>query len=139
MAATFEDAFAEWRDNGSPDIPDGFDWPIDCALTKLVNELSQWVDGNLGEASDRERLWMRVTKVSEESGEVIQALVNYTGGNPRRTGSLADVEVELLDAALAALCAVAHLRGNTGDPIALLAAKARGVCARAGLLLADDE
>lgn len=33
VAATFVDAFAEWRDNGSPDIPYGFDESIEHAMS----------------------------------------------------------------------------------------------------------
>ena len=32
VAASFVDAFAEWRDNGSPDIPYGFDESIEYAM-----------------------------------------------------------------------------------------------------------
>lgn len=59
-------------------------------------------------------LW--AAKVQEEAGEVAEALVGATAFNPRKgqTHSWDDVEKELLDVAVTALCALEHLRGSTG-------------------------
>jgi NTP pyrophosphatase (non-canonical NTP hydrolase) len=77
-------------------------------------------------------LWRRCAKVAEEAGEVISALIGVTGSNPRKgvTHTMDDVESELLDVALTALCAVAHLHDNQNDPVLLLAAHACRVHAR---------
>lgn len=63
------------------------------------------------------RLWRRVTKVTEEVGEVWEALAGMLGENPRKgvTHTRRDVVDELLDVAAAALGAVAHLHGNDVD------------------------
>lgn len=104
---------------------------------ETVAALSRWIDGHPpNRARDREAaLWGRVTKVAEESGEVVAALIALTGQNPRKPadGSLADVEKELLDVALTALAAVEHLRGNDGSALAALDAHAAAVAVRAGL------
>lgn len=56
-------------------------------------------------------LWRRLTKVSEEAGEVQDALRGYVGENPRKgfTHTREDVITELLDCAGAALGGIAHL------------------------------
>ena len=66
------------------------------------------------------------------------ALIAATGQNPRkgRSGTLAGVEKELLDVAVAALAAVAHLHADDPEPPALeelLAVHMAGVAERAGL------
>lgn len=63
--------------------------------------------------------WRRCAKVAEEVGEVTEALLGLAGENPRKgiTHDLGQLRKELLDVALAALGAIAHLDGNTGDPM----------------------
>ncbi|MET9878567.1 MazG-like family protein [Actinacidiphila glaucinigra] len=51
-----------------------------------VHAVSRWIDAH---PDNRDRdpealLWGRVTKVGEEAGEVIAALVGATGHNPRQ-------------------------------------------------------
>jgi len=67
-------------------------------------------------------LWRRCAKVCEEAGEVTEALLGMTGENPRKgvTHTQNDLVVELLDVALAALGAVAHLMPASVDPLDLL-------------------
>lgn len=79
--------------------------------------------------------WQRVGKVGEEFGEVIEALINVTGANPRKgqSGGWNDVCNELLDVALCALGAHAHLIGNQSGTMHALSAHARLRCERAGL------
>ncbi|WP_407842163.1 MazG-like family protein (plasmid) [Streptomyces sp. DSM 116496] len=86
----------------------------------LICAVSAWIDAAPGN-KDRDPealLWGRVTKVGEESGEVIAALVGATGQNPRKGNShtLQDVERELLDTAMTALAAVAHLHTRDAEP-----------------------
>jgi NTP pyrophosphatase (non-canonical NTP hydrolase) len=102
-----------------------------------VTALSAWID-NAPSNQDRDRealAWHRVMKVAEEAGEVTEAMIGYTGGNPRKghSHSRADVVKELLDTALAALCAVEHLNGNRGDAVDLLAGHVQAIAVRAGL------
>ncbi|MBN6052032.1 MazG-like family protein, partial [Nonomuraea sp. RK-328] len=106
----------------------------------LIQALSTWIDqspDNL--ARDPEALlWGRVAKVAEEAGEAINALVGVTGQNPRkgRSATWQDVEYELLDVALTAMAAVAHLRAEDPEPadlLGMLAGHVEAVARRAGL------
>ena len=98
-----------------------------CGLSCLIDSSSSYVD-----VDTETILWRRCAKVAEEAGEVISALIGATGENPRKgfTHTMADVEAELLDVALAALGAVAHLHNNEVDPIPLLAIAAARVYGR---------
>ncbi|WP_329321616.1 MazG-like family protein [Streptomyces sp. NBC_01262] len=107
----------------------------------LLHAVSQWLDdAPANRARDREaRTWGRVAKVSEEAGEVVSALIGATGHNPRKGtyATMSDVERELLDVAMTALCAVAHLHAadrEQTDVLGLLGDHIHAVAQRAGLL-----
>lgn len=88
-----------------------------------VSGISQWIDTSPANAArDREALgWSRVTKVTQEAGEAVDAWELHLGGNPRKpVGPLNDVIEELLDAAIAALGGVEHLTGNSGVALGLM-------------------
>ncbi|MFI2077536.1 MazG-like family protein [Streptomyces triculaminicus] len=106
----------------------------------LVRAVSQWIDDSPdNRVRDAEALlWGRVAKVSEEAGEVVAALIGATGQNPRKgvSATMGDVERELLDVAMTALCAVAHLHADDDTPadvMGLLQAHVVAVAERAGL------
>jgi hypothetical protein len=107
-----------------------------------IAAISGWIDGSYPDGLDPEALiWRRVTKVCEESGEVIDALGGWLGENPRKgvTHTRDDLIGELLDVAVAALGAVEHLTGNDGVSAHLLNAHAKYVLARAlGVEGTDD-
>lgn len=99
-----------------------------------IAAISAWVDRFNGHRDPEALTWSRVTKVTQEAGEAVEAWELYVGGNPRKpAGTLGDVVGELLDAALAALGAVEHLTGNHGLSLVMLAEKVDAVHARAGL------
>src|SRR5688500_15488338 len=103
------------------------------ALGRNVLTISAMIDATYPAALDAEaHRWRRCAKVSEECGEVTEALLGLAGENPRKgvTHSVGDVRKELLDVALAALGAVAHLDGNQGDPVAALGEHAEFVVTR---------
>lgn len=109
-------------------------------LTNMVNEISAWADRKLAGKATEAILWHRVGKIGEEHGEAIEALIALTNGNPRKpAGSITSLQAELLDVALAALCAHAHTTGNAGDSLAALGGHATGVYARAGLAEPEPE
>ena len=99
--------------------------------------LSDWIDTHpTNAARDREAAdWGRISKVSEECGEVIAAFIGVTGQNPRKGvhGCIDDVVEELLDVAVTALCAVEHFNGNDGSSLDMFAAKVQHIVARAAL------
>jgi NTP pyrophosphatase (non-canonical NTP hydrolase) len=101
-----------------------------------LHALSAWIDEANAHRDPEAVTWGRLAKVAEECGEVIQAHIGATGQNPRKgiTGTSHDTQEELLDVALTALCAVAHLNGNDGtDLIAMFAEKVHRVSVRAGV------
>jgi NTP pyrophosphatase (non-canonical NTP hydrolase) len=86
-----------------------------------IAEISKYIDNNTAPAfrnNETLALFGRVGKVQEEAGEVMAALIGFTGENPRKgiTHTADDVVNELLDVALTALCAVEHMVVNL-DPL----------------------
>ncbi|MFH8987166.1 MazG-like family protein [Streptomyces sp. NPDC017940] len=100
--------------------------PMD--LWDSVSRLHGWLA-----AHDRhppeEALLLRMLKLSEEVGEVAQAVIGATGQNPRKgtTHSWDDVQSELCDVVITALVA---LRTLTPEPERALDARLRTVVAR---------
>lgn len=102
-------------------------------LTEYVNAISAMIDGTYPLDLDPEaHRWRRCAKIAEEVGEVTEALLGLSGENPRKgvTHDLGQVRKELLDVALAALGAAAHLDGNSADPVADLTIHAEVVSKR---------
>lgn len=99
--------------------------------------LSVWIDSaNYDQGWSAELVtWGRLAKIGEEFGEVIAAQIGATGQNPRKgfTHTQADVDKELLDVALTALCAWEHMNGANGRSLAALDEHIAFVLKRAGL------
>lgn len=93
-----------------------------------VDRLYAWLDAHNAHAP-REALLLRMLKLSEEVGEVAQAVIGATGQNPRKGTSHTwdDVRGELCDVIVTAMVA---LRTLTPDAAAVLAAHLRRVDAR---------
>lgn len=109
-------------------------------ISERVYAVSDWIDASpANQARDPEALlWGRVAKVAEEAGEVVSALIGAYSHNPRkgRYATTADIERELLDVAMTALCAVAHLHTadhDRPDVVNLLAGHVDAVAHRARL------
>ncbi|MEU2429980.1 MazG-like family protein [Streptomyces sp. NPDC007861] len=77
-----------------------------------VERLHTWLDRSAadGRPPEQETL-LRVLKLSEEVGEVAQAVIGATGQNPRKgtTHSWQDVESELCDVIVTAMVALRTL------------------------------
>ncbi|WP_406727794.1 MazG-like family protein [Streptomyces sp. GD-15H] len=99
-----------------------------AGLWESVDALHAWLDANRA-VDGREGLLLRVLKLSEEIGEVAQAVIGATGQNPRKgiTHGWEDVQAELCDVALTALVA---LRGLTPDAREVFARHLAGVAER---------
>lgn len=86
------------------------DIPTDADLWTAIDGQWNWLESNqpLG---DREGLLLRMLKLSEEVGEVAQAVIGATGQNPRKgvTHTWEDVQSELCDVAITALVALRTL------------------------------
>jgi NTP pyrophosphatase (non-canonical NTP hydrolase) len=98
---------------------------------ETIDRLHAWLDADRAHGG-REGLLLRVLKLSEEVGEVAQAVIGATGQNPRKgeSHSWQDVESELCDVVVTALVA---LRTLTPDAPEVLAAHLRRVAERSGL------
>ena len=79
-----------------------------------IDDLWTWVDGNRP-LDGREGLLLRMLKLSEEVGEVAQAVIGVTGQNPRKgvTHTWDDVQGELCDVVITALIALRTLTPDT--------------------------
>ncbi|MEU9337940.1 MazG-like family protein [Streptomyces sp. NPDC048290] len=77
-----------------------------------VNLIREWLDAEAGQGGDRDKqMMLRVLKITEEAGEVAEALHGALGGNPRKGHSHTweDVEKELVDVAVTTLVALSTL------------------------------
>ncbi|EPH42171.1 MazG-like family protein [Streptomyces aurantiacus] len=103
--------------------PGPADLPTDLWAT--VDRLHGWLESH-GRHSPRETLLLRMLKLSEETGEVAQAVIGATGQNPRKgtTHTWDDVQSELCDVVITALVA---LRTLTPAPEEALAKRLRAV------------
>ncbi|MEV8523195.1 MazG-like family protein [Streptomyces sp. NPDC052000] len=96
-----------------------------------IRGLVDWLDSRNGR-SDHE-IAMRLMKITEEAGEVVQAYLGVHGQNPRKgiTHIVPDVQDELCDVIVTAAVALASLVGN---PETVLAVKLDKISARAAAL-----
>ncbi|MFF0591989.1 MazG-like family protein [Streptomyces antibioticus] len=88
--------------------------PTPEALWPTIDALWTWLEADQP-LSGREGMLLRILKLSEEVGEVAQAVIGATGQNPRKgtTHTWDDVQSELCDTAITALVA---LRTLTPEP-----------------------
>ncbi|MCX4551439.1 MazG-like family protein [Streptomyces sp. NBC_01387] len=93
-----------------------------------VTRLHAWLEES-ATRPPREETLLRVLKLSEEVGEVAQAVIGATGQNPRkgRSHSWQDVEAELCDVIVTAMVA---LRTLTPDAAGVFAAHVQRVADR---------
>ncbi|MFI0718440.1 MazG-like family protein [Streptomyces sp. NPDC021224] len=84
-----------------------------------VGRLVRWLDENDNATPDT-ALLLRLLKLQEEAGEVAQAAIGATGGNPRKGHSHTweDVQTELCDVMLTAMVALTTLTPDAADVFA---------------------
>ncbi|MGW0532978.1 MazG-like family protein [Streptomyces sp. NPDC003032] len=99
-------------------------------LWDTIGRLHDWLESH-NDRAPQEALLLRVLKLSEEVGEVAQAVIGATGQNPRKgtTHTWDDVQAELCDVVVTAMVA---LRTLTPDAEAVFAARLRRVAERTG-------
>ena len=80
---------------------------------ETVGELVAWLDEESPVGPETDRL-LRVMKLSEEVGEVSQAVIGVLGQNPRKgvTHSWEDVQAELCDVIVTAMVALTTLTAD---------------------------
>ena len=101
---------------------------MDDPTWETVRRLVEWLDAHSAGGPEARSL-LRVLKLSEEVGEVSEALIGVLGQNPRKgvTHTWADVHDELCDVILSAMVALATL---TPDAAAVFAARLAVVAGR---------
>ncbi|MET9619463.1 MULTISPECIES: MazG-like family protein [unclassified Streptomyces] len=84
-----------------------------------IDRLHGWLTDHQDLQPGQEVL-LRVLKLSEEVGEVAQAVIGATGQNPRKgtSHSWQDVEAELSDVIITAMVALRTLTPEAGDVFA---------------------
>lgn len=98
-------------------------------LGRQIEWMDKHLDADVAEAYKDMPLaqdWARCAKISEEAGEVIDALIGITGQNPRKGvyGSEEDLFKELCDVALTALYGLQHFTKDVEGTLALLVDRA---------------
>lgn len=88
-------------------------------LWSSIDALWTWLDGNRPHGG-HEALLLRMLKLSEEVGEVAEAVIGATGQNPRKgvTHTWDDVQGELCDVVITALVALRTLTPDTREVFA---------------------
>ena len=76
--------------------------------------------------------WGRVAKVSEECGEAIDALIAWTGQNPRKgvCGTIDDLLNELADVVMTGVLAIQHFTKDADETRRIVEAKATAIYER---------
>ncbi|MFD4260273.1 MazG-like family protein [Streptomyces sp. NPDC058534] len=96
-----------------------------------MDDLCKWLEADQP-VGGREGLLLRMLKLSEEVGEVAEAVIGATGQNPRKgvTHTWKDVEAELCDVVITAMVALRTLtpeaRDVFGRHLARVAGRPRG-------------
>lgn len=108
-------------------------------MSQQIAELVEWFSDHSPERGAREEMLLWCAKVTEEAGEVSEAVVGALDFNPRKgmTHALTDVHKELLDVALTALCAHHALTGQL--PMRSLAEHVNRAHARIGTTVAGGQ
>lgn len=84
-------------------------------MTTTIRMISEILDRHI-EATPGHLDLIRVSKVQEEAGEAMAAMIAYQNVNPRKpAGPLGTVIEELADVALTALCAIEHFDYDSGE------------------------
>jgi NTP pyrophosphatase (non-canonical NTP hydrolase) len=83
---------------------------MDDATWDTVGRLVEWLDRSSTQPPETDKL-LRLLKLSEEVGEVAQAVIGVTGQNPRKgiTHTWDDVHAELCDVIVTAMVVLASL------------------------------
>jgi NTP pyrophosphatase (non-canonical NTP hydrolase) len=89
--------------------------PLD--LWSSIDALWTWLESNRPQDAPEDPTLVRVLKLSEEVGEVAQAVIGATGRNPRKgvTHTWDDVQAELCDVVITALVALRTLTPDTQE------------------------
>jgi NTP pyrophosphatase (non-canonical NTP hydrolase) len=93
----------------------------------IIAEIVRWLDDSSALPPDTEKL-LRIMKITEEAGEVTQAVTGTLGQNPRKgvTSNWEDVQAELCDVIFAAMVALATLTPHARETFSSHLARVAG-------------
>jgi len=85
---------------------------------QTISRLVGWLDDESGRPAEMDRL-LRIMKVTEEAGEVAEAVAGATGQNPRKgvTNDWSQVSAELVDVMLTAAVALGTIEGENAGKV----------------------
>jgi phosphoribosyl-ATP pyrophosphohydrolase len=95
----------------------------------FVAEVDAWLDENVSDSYKEQPLaqhWARVAKAGEEAGEAVDALIAWTGQNPRKPhnrSGFEDLMDELADTALTAIYGMQHFTKDAEETLERLRAR----------------
>ncbi|MFI9026274.1 MazG-like family protein [Streptomyces sp. NPDC053560] len=93
---------------------------MDAATWDNINKLRAWLDSEASLPPGTDPRIMRVLKIGEEFGEVVEAVHGALGANPRKGQSengWDDVREELCDTAVTTLLALATVTAEPGKAL----------------------
>ena len=101
---------------------------MDDVTWETINRLVGWLDQGSSLPGETKTI-LQILKITEEAGEVAEALIGVTGQNPRKgySHSWRDVESELCDVVITAMVALARINP---DARTVFRAHLDGVAAR---------
>lgn len=104
-------------------------------MWSTIADLVAWLDRSNGR--DAHEVTLRIMKIGEEFGEVVQARIGALGQNPRKghTHTDADVADELCDVIVTAMVALGSV---AGDPQSVFEAKLQRITDRVTALEVRD-
>ena len=110
--------------------------PIGDRLLDIIHNVDEWLDSDVAAVYQEQPLaqdWARVTKVSEEAGEAVSALIALTGQNPRKgiCGTLDELLGELGDVTVTGIFAIQHFTKDEAETAAIFMAAMEKVATRA--------
>lgn len=93
---------------------------------EMIVDVDRWLDAgvsDLYQAAPLAQDWARVAKTSEEAGEAIDALIAWTGQNPRkpqRDDAGGELLAELADVALTGIYAIQHFTKDVDETLRIV-------------------
>ncbi|HWG27111.1 MazG-like family protein [Actinospica sp.] len=91
---------------------------MDDATWETIERLVAWLDRGSA-LPDETKTILQILKITEEAGEVAEALIGVTGQNPRKgfSHSWRDVESELCDVVITAMVALTRVNPETARSV----------------------
>jgi NTP pyrophosphatase (non-canonical NTP hydrolase) len=99
---------------------------MDDSAWQTIADLDHWLTKDSKLSAETQRI-LQILKISEEAGEVAEAVIGATGQNPRKgfSHSWEDVENELCDVIITSMVALTRINPQAGEVFARQLARVR--------------